>query len=429
MPHDGNHPEHLSRPHPGSDSSAPKADGRAKRWQPTWSVDLPAVPANPDAAPMSGAEAHPNPLPQSSGPAVSEPGAPPVAPSPPPVDAPRSTVPGLTPGFGYDDEHPHVSVPFTLRIGTHTLQGQRLSVTHMHTLDDVSTGMLGDGKRHLAALTVPFDGFAVSLQAEVTLVSRGNGSATFQFVDPTGSHLPQLRYILNNIIAGDFVSVDGLVSYSGPTQPAKAKGATKRSVLQRIRSIAVATLSICLLVAAAGVVAKRYTTGTEMHPVFVERAGQQMRATVAGQVVYVDPGAGQGEVLYAINSNAGDTLNFRMPCDCEVEIASGIGEGTTVLPTDKIMTIFNNSEGVRAQTLMSIEGLSRAMSGDLVHMDLSDGRRMAVTVQSNSATTSASMRGDLFVPVELVPIEGALTREDVGKTARVRLSQRLLGVF
>ncbi|MEM9248566.1 MAG: hypothetical protein AAGB05_07695 [Pseudomonadota bacterium] len=439
MPHDGNHPEPLNTPQPAGstglrdETMAGAVPAEASRWQPTWSGGIPSAASTaPVRNTATAAQLAPEPMPE---PAPDP--APFVAPVAADPQVPRFSVDTaregsrlkLAPDFGHDSEHPQIAVPFTLRVGSHSFHGQRLSVTHLHTADEGGARALADGSRHLATLTVPFDSFSVTLQTDVILTGQGGGMAAFQFADPTGPHLPQLRYILNTVIAGDFVSVDGLVTYSGPTEPAKAKAAAKRSVLQRVRSLMVALLSICLLAAAAAVVAVRYTTGTEMHPVFVERAGQQMRATVAGQMVYLDPSARQGEVLYAINSNAGDVLNFRMPCDCDVEVAAGMREGTTVLPTDKIMTIFNNSEGVRAQTLMSIEGLSRAMSGDLVHMDLSDGRRMAVTVLADSATTSASMRGDLFVPVELVPIEGALTQEDVGKTARVRLSHRLLGVF
>lgn len=77
---------------------------------------------------------------------------------------------------------------------------------------------------------------------------------------------------------------------------------------------------------------------------------------------------------------------------------------------------------------MSIEGLNRAMNGDMVHMDLNDGRSIPVRVAPSEATTAASMRGDLFVPVDLVTEEGVLTTEDIGKSAKLRLSKSLFGL-
>ena len=64
-------------------------------------------------------------------------------------------------------------------------------------------------------------------------------------------------------------------------------------------------------------------------------------------------------MVFSINAITGDVLNFQLPCDCEVAVTEGIFEGATVLPIDVILSFFGSSASVRAQTLMSIEGLAQ----------------------------------------------------------------------
>jgi hypothetical protein len=360
-----------------------------------------------------------------AGPEAAQPGS---QPQPQPQPGPRQAQP-LPADFGYDDEHPLLKVPFSLTVANQRYTGESISLMQIHAQADEGR-MLGNGTRHIAIINFTFESFVLTLRPEITVISEDvHGKSVFQFTNPTGNHLPQLRYILNSHIGGDFVTIDGMISYTGPTAPPQPKGAAAgHSLMSRVRSIGVAALSVLLIVVAAGVLLKRYTTAYEMHPVFVEQAGQKMRATAAGQISYLNPNAAEGEVLYSVNANTGNALNFMMPCDCEAIVTKGISEGSTVLQTDLILTIFVNTSLIRAQTLMSIEGLNRAMNGDRVHMDLNDGRRIPVEVIASEATTAASLRGDLFVPVELVSADGALSTKDIGKSARLRLSKGLLGL-
>lgn len=346
--------------------------------------------------------------------------------TPKPPETPSREIPR---DFGYEDEHPLLKLPFTLHVDGRRYDGDAISVTHIQT-ETEEGGTLGIGSKHLALLHFAFENFAVTLHPEVTVLEeRADGRTVFQFSDPTGDHLPQLRYILNNVISGDFVSIDGLISYTGPTQPKKTKEEAAQPISQRVRSIAVAVMSAVLILLAGMVVFSRYTTDYELHPVFVAQQGQQMRATGAGQLSYLNPAAKKGDVAYSINANTGDVLNFQMPCDCEVSVAKGVSEGATVLPTDLIMTIFVNKSEIGVQTLISIEGLSRAMNGDRVHLDLNDGRKVPVRIVPNESTSAATMRGELFVPVEVQAAEGALTEGDIGKAGRLRISKSLWGAF
>ena len=320
-------------------------------------------------------------------------------------------------------------IPFTLQIDGRRYEGVSMSITQLIATGE-NLGALPQGKRAVAWMQIAFDGFSVLLQPEI--VSGGadkEGNLILHFADPTGPHVPQLRYVMNTYIAGDVVSMGGMLAYTGPEKPAVPKQSAAQVKKNRARSVAVMLLSSMLAVVAAFVIYTRYTTGHEMHPVFVERAGQQMRATVAGQVSYINPNAQRGDVLYAVNGNTGDVLNFMMPCDCGVTLQNGISEGTTVLPTDLVATVYSPDAPIQVKSLMSVDGLARAMRGANVWLDLDNGKTIAATIIPGEATRAAALGGEVFVPVDLQPEAGALTEADIGRSARLRMTPNLAARF
>lgn len=354
---------------------------------------------------------------------VAVPGAAPqpaYAPTPEPMEIPSE--------FGFETEHPVMPIPFKVTFGDNRLDGVEISVTAAYIAIAGVLDPAWKGHKEFVKIQFDFQGFSVLLFPEVMVAgSRREGEMTLQFLDPAGAHLPQLRYILNSYIAGDFVSMGGLMAYSGPTQPKIAKGSEATASKFRVRSIAVAVMSLTLIAAAANVMLNRYTQSYEQRPVFVERLGNEMKATAAGQVAFLNPKAKTGEVVFSINSNTGDVLSFQLPCDCEVTVTNGIFVGATVLPIDSILSFFSATTEPSVETQMSIEGLAKAMSGDTAYLDMDDGRTIQVTVVPTSATNAAALRGDIFVPVDLVPAKGLLGPEDIGKSARLRLAKSLFG--
>lgn len=329
--------------------------------------------------------------------------------------------------FVYEDEHPVLTIPFIVRVGSQKFNGVGISLTAAY-VQSPEIGGLEDDSTHIVELTFLFENFSVTIRPEVIVgKSREAGELTLQFLNPTGDHLPQLRYVLNSYIAGDFVSLGSMMSYSGPTEVKAPKAVEAESRFRRIRSAGVALVSLLAILFAVGVLIKRNTEFYELRPVFVERLGKEMRATSAGQVSYLNPTARVGEVVFSIDAITGDVFNYKLPCDCEVAVSEEIFEGATVLPKDLILTIFDPSVTVRVQAQMSIEGLSRAMNGDDTYLDFADGRVIPVSVVATTATYEANEAGELFAPVNLVAEEGTLSVQDIGESARLRVSKNLFG--
>ena len=338
------------------------------------------------------------------------------------------TSPPVPLGFGLENEHPMLTMPFTLKLGDKRIDGTRISVTEI----EVATpkGTMVAGRKGLVTISFPFEDFAISFTAQVTATDRGDANTNvLLFSEPTGAHLAQLRYIMNSYIAGDIVTLNGLMSYSGPTQPKAPKAAADKSTRDRVRSIGVAIASLLLAFFAITVIFSRYNSAYEIHPVFIGHAGLSMQATVAGQVTYLNPKALVGEVAYSIASNTGDVLSYQMPQAGEVILASEIFKGSTVLPTDLILTILDDSSELRLRTLISIEGLTRALQGDTATIELNDGRKLPVVVKVRDTTRTAALRGDLYVPIDLTVKGERLKPSETNLSARLRLSKTLWNVI
>ncbi|MSU88831.1 hypothetical protein GE300_04240 [Rhodobacteraceae bacterium 2CG4] len=334
----------------------------------------------------------------------------------------------VPPGFAFDKEHPVVPIPFRAWIGDRRFEGRGLSVAAAQVTLDAPPDPALLNSRHVARLAFDFEDFSISLYPEIAVgEGAGPGELTLRFLEPTGPHLPQLRYILNSFIAGDFVSLGAMMAYSGPTRPKDPKAKDGGKSRRYLRSIAAIGLSLALIAAAGQTLLQRYTQSYEARPAFINRAGNDMRATSAGQITYLNTAAGAGEVVYSISANSGDVLNFQLPCDCEVSVVDGIFEGATVLPGDPILSIFDSSVNVRVESLMSVEGVSKAMGGEQVLLDLSDGRSVPVRVLLSAATDAAAARGDLYLPVTMVAESGDFDVDDIGKTARIRLVRPVFG--
>ncbi len=334
----------------------------------------------------------------------------------------------LAADFPYAGEHPVLQLPFSVTMGESRLEGCGLSLAAAHVRIGGPLDARWHNYRAPARLHFAFADFGLHVDAEVVIAgSRAPGEMTLQFADPLGPHLPQLRHILNSHIAGDLVTLGNLLSYSGPTKPRPAPAPAVTPLRRRLRRLVVAALSLLLVTSAATVMARRASQFTELRPVFIQPASRDMRATAAGQIAWLNPAADKGEVLFSVNANSGEVLNFVKPCDCSVQVAEGIFEGATVLPSDTILSLSETRLHPEAKGRISIEGYAKVMEGASAWLDMDDGRRLPVRVVTTAATIAAIEAGERSAPVELMPAEGAaLTADDIGHSARLRLASPLL---
>lgn len=331
----------------------------------------------------------------------------------------------LPTGFAHDGEHPLVQMPFTVLIGTRQLKGESLSLTRAH-----ASGLMPRTPEERAtpvSLRFDLEGFSVSLYLEARISTADpseDGRVVLHFTDPTGTHLPPLRYLLNSYIAGDVVSVGGLLGYTGPVSVKAQPAAAARPVLHRLGGIArrglVLGLTAALVVVAAGIVHERLVYAYEPRPVILTEGGQTMRATAAGQLSYVDPKARAGEVVYAILANSGDLLSVKMPCDCRIAPLDAFASGATVLPGTPLLDLLQSQGTLSAVTEITFEGSARALAGDAAQLVLEEGRVVPVTLE----LLPAAATGAALQPVRLTLPQAPDLQS--GSSARLRFERQLL---
>lgn len=331
-------------------------------------------------------------------------------------------VPG---GFVYENEHPQLQIPFTAHIGERRMEGKSLSVTKACV-----SGLLGPAanwKRQPVILAFAFEGFVVSLFLEADIYKVGaDDSAEFELVfnEPTASHLAPLRYILNNHLAGDLVTMGRFMEYAGPTKVQTTTPKANRTFANRMRDGARASLlvalSIGLVAVAANVVHERLVFSYEARPVVIDQQGDTLRATAAGQITYADSNASVGDVVYSIGANTGSLLSVRMPCDCEIRPMPEFYEGATVLAGTPLVQLIAADAELQASTQISYQGVARLLAGDTPELVFADGRIIPVAL--TLADTS-----DIPGNVDVIPADIRIDDPNIalGETTRLRFRRDL----
>ncbi|GIT91569.1 hypothetical protein JANAI62_20260 [Jannaschia pagri] len=331
----------------------------------------------------------------------------------------------LPAGFAHKGEHPQIDLPFTALVGGRKLDGISLSITEALARGTLPPAM--EGTVVPVAARVNFDGFSIILFMDAMIERTGAPEAetfTLRYVDPTASHLAPLRYLINSYIAGDMATVGGVMGYTGPLT---AKGPAKTDtpgvmfkVQNIIRRSAVVGLSICLALIALNLAHNRAMYAYEARPVTVTAPGQTLLATAAGQLSYVDPKAGPGDVVYAIVANSGDYISVKMPCDCTVTPLRDFVEGATILPGMPLVQLANGQDGLVATTEISAEGAARLVDGDAAELVLADG----TVVPVRPRILSGRLDSERSVPVSMTLLETGTAVP--GDLARLRFRRHVL---
>lgn len=320
-------------------------------------------------------------------------------------------------------EHPVIRLPFSVVINGRSFQGHALSIVGAE-----ATGLIDPqlhGRVQLVTLVFNFPGYAISLPVDAAIGAGAPeaGTVTLRFLEPTGPHLPQLRYILNSFVGGELIGVDGLIRTQDrpeklKSELPKAQNSASHGIMTGIRWGAFAGLGL-LLVGFVGV--KLYerlfvlpVTGLST----ITLDGMDLRAISPGQLDFVNPAATKGEIAFAIRTTAGEVLAVSMPCDCVVAPGAAQG-GATVLAGDTVMTVAPKEAPVVISSKVDGNGLRALASGAHAEVHLPNG---AVTTASldakqlpgllRSATDAAA------IPVTLVPAT-ALDQSTVGSPVDV----------
>lgn len=328
--------------------------------------------------------------------------------------------------FIVKDEHPLLQIPFSAQVGDRRYEGESISITHA-----VVSGLTAPSAKQEACHVVfrfDFDGFSINLFLIADLEKTGSSESSehkLRFCDPSGAHLAPLRYIINSSLAGDLVTMDRLIGYSGPTQEKRKQEAPKVGFLRKagriVRHTSILGMSLLLILFAGNVLRERVTYGYEARPVMITTGSETLIATAAGQVTYVNDSAEEGQVVYTIGANSGQLLSVKMPCDCEAIASDSLYEGATILAGTPLLQLARNDAELVAQTQISFEGASRYLSGNLAELEFVDGSVIPVTLRLIQSSNSAT--NQTFVPVE-IQFEGAEFEElAAGKTARLRFKR------
>ncbi|KQV70457.1 hypothetical protein [Rhizobium sp. Root1220] len=252
-------------------------------------------------------------------------------PSPTSSDADRDSLLDFTDGT----EHPRVRLPFSVTIDGRSYEGSLLSVVAAS-----ATGIVGanwPGAHKIAIFRFNFGSFWLSLPIDVTILAADSktGAVTLRYREPTGQHMPQLRYILNSWLAGDLIAINGLLV----AESSRPKGKLSASVAEQSRSAwlskvlgacVVTVASAGLFVVAAWLLSDRLFITDVEAPAVVYRQSLTMTATAGGQLDFLDAHAALGKPAYSILASSGVAVTATMPCDCNVETAALVKGGTVV---------------------------------------------------------------------------------------------------
>lgn len=328
-------------------------------------------------------------------------------------------------------EHPKTNIPFIAVIDGRQFSGRSLSLVSASV-----SGLAGpelEAKERIAVLRFDFDGYTISLQIDVR-ISRTHtetGEVRLDFLEPTGEHLPTLRYLLNSYIAGDVTSVDGIISLRERAAVAGGKKqggqASIGSILGRsLKMAATVAASLALAGIAANLVYERVFSKEVKQLAVLSAGGQPIRAIASGQISYLDLGATRGDVLYTLQSVSGTTLSINMPCDCRI-LPTRAGEGSTVMAGDPVVEVVGKTAIPVVEAVVSADQAKQLVSGDIAELRFSDGKVVFGSLAQNAeALTSVGNEGEMRA---LIEPNTELGGETAGSPVSVRIiSQRVFAL-
>ncbi|EHS53509.1 hypothetical protein PDO_4178 [Rhizobium sp. PDO1-076] len=328
-------------------------------------------------------------------------------------------------------EHPKTNIPFSAIIDGRQFSGQSLSLVSA-TVAGLSGPEL-EGKQRIAVLRFDFDGYTIALQVDVRIsrIQSETGELRLDFIEPTGEHLPTLRYLLNSHIAGDITSIDGIISRreKAGVSNTKSQGAATTFggyVGRGLRVAATAALSLALAAVAANLIYQRVFSKEVTQLATLSAGGQPLRAVASGQISYLNLGAAKGEVLYTLQAVSGDTLSVNMPCDCKI-LPGAAMEGSTVMAGDTVAEVVSGETAPVVVATVSADQAKLLVRGDIAELKFPDGLVAYGKLTAGAqALTPVGTQGEMRA---VITPDATLGGEAVGSPVSVRIiSNRIFAI-
>jgi hypothetical protein len=340
------------------------------------------------------------------------------------VQPPVQQVPNAPMPNDQDNEHALIQLPFVVAIEGRRYEGKGISLVNAFV-----TGLAApeiDATTKIAVFRFPFDGFSVTQPIDVRVepVDKTTGLYKLAFVNPTASHLPQLRYLLNSFISGDIVSMDELLRVPPEKSTKKNKNENTGSVsagrvLKRLTGTAlVAAASIGMIATASYALQNRLFVHEVPALANIVPSGLSLKSPEAGQVAYVNSEAQKGEVVFSIQTVRGDVLSIENPCDCPVVLAKQGIVGATVFPVTPIAFVTFNESAPVLKARVPDALAKMLLEGAKAEAELPDGRQV---VASLSEVETDSSPGDPESLVTLTPDSEPFADEDVGRAVSLKI--------
>ena len=343
---------------------------------------------------------------------------------PNPARKAAATLP-LPTDFAAAPEHPIIRMPFSAVINGRSYVGNGLSIVGAEALGLADPHF--DGRVQLVTLVFNFPGYAISLPLEAAVGAGAPeaGTVSLRFVEPTGPHLAQLRYLLNAYVAGELIGADGVIRAAERPLPGlrgaelpKVRASLLDGIVQGLRWGLLAGVGL-LLVGFVGVkLYERFFVAPVHGLSTLTLQGMNLRAISSGQIDFVNPAAKQGEIAFAIRASSGEVLAVSMPCDCVVAPGHA-ASGATVLAGDPVMTVAPADAPVAVSARVDGNGLRLLVAGAIAEIELPDGTTTTATLDRTELP--ALMRGYVEgtpIPVTLLA-QGVLPMDAIGTPVNV----------
>jgi mannuronan synthase len=312
--------------------------------------------------------------------------------------APSAAVMARWTSAGSQDEHPSTNIPFIATIDGRQFNGTSISLVSA-TIAGLANADL-HGAERVAILRFGFAAYAITIPVNVHIsrTDTTTGSLQLDFIDPAGEHLPALRYLLNSYVAGDVVSLGEFIAVRDKsTALSTAKPIAVRTTAQRVsfygKSLAVAGATLALVAFAGSLAYDRLFSSEVAQLGAVAQGNEPMRAIVSGQLAYLNPAAAKGEVVYAIQSTSGDTLNVVMPCDCQA-FTTDFLEGSTILTGETVVNLLRPGTSTSVVVAVSASQAKDLIEGDVARLQFSDGASQTAILVQGATSLSPMPNGD-----------------------------------